>query len=58
MALSHSLALFLFSMWALVFLLLLITIFLNSDHPGGGCLTETKVKLFGHLVLLVLLFGH
>ena len=55
MVLFCSVALFSYPIWTLVLFLLLITPFLNSDHPGGG-LTETKVKLFGHLVLLVVLF--
>ena len=55
MVLSCPLILISLSIWALLLLLLLIILLLNSDHPGGGCLIETRVKLFGCLVLLVLL---
>ena len=54
MVLFYSVALSSYSMWALVLLPLLITPFLNSNHPRGG-LSETKVRLFGHLVLLIVL---
>ena len=53
--LSCPLILISLSIWALLLLLLLIMLLLNSNHPGGGCLIETRVKLFGCLVLLVLL---
>ena len=40
------------SIWALLLLLLLIMLLLNSDHPGGGYLIDTRVKLFSCLVFV------